>query len=154
MVPAKNEKRNRYYNAWLPSIFDDFFTDDFFPTRRQFASPAVNIKETDKDYEIQVAAPGMTKDDFRLELNEDNELVIELEKKSENENRNNGKESKDGTWLRREFAYSSYTQSFVVPEDVELDKISAKMEHGVLSISLPKKEVKKVDNGKKHITIL
>lgn len=152
MLPAtKNEKRNRYYNnAWLPSIFDDFFTDDFFPTRRQFATPAVNIKETDKDYEIQVAAPGMTKDDFKLELNEDNELVISLEKKVQDENEG----EKKGNWLRREFSYSSYTQSFVVPEDVEADKIGAKMEHGVLNITLPKKEVKKAESGSKHITIL
>lgn len=124
----------------LPSIFNDFFRDDYLgvPVRRQFATPAVNIKETDKQYDIQVAAPGMTKDDFHLSINSDNELVISLEKKQDNCPEKCNKEEK-ATWLRREFSYVSYSQNFIIPDDVEIEKISAKMEHGVLSIYLPKK---------------
>ena len=131
MLPSvRNSRRNQ--NVWLPSIFEDFFTDDFMgvPVSRQFATPAVNIKETEKNYDIQIAAPGMTKDDFKLSINENNELVISLEKNDKKEEKND-KDEKHGTC----------SQSFVIPEDVEIEKIGAKMEHGVLNIDLPKKEV-------------
>lgn len=156
MLPVvKNSRRNQ--NGWLPSLLDDFFNDDFMglPVSRQFATPAVNIKETDKNYDIQVAAPGMTKDDFKLSINEDNELVISLEKKEEQhegEGKSGKKEHQD-TWLRREFSYASYSQSFVIPDDVEVDKISAKMENGVLNIDLPKKEVQNEAPATRQITI-
>lgn len=80
----------------------------------------------------------MTKDDFHLSINSDNELVISLEKKQDNCPEKCNKEEK-ATWLRREFSYVSYNQNFIIPDDVEIEKISAKMEHGVLSIYLPKK---------------
>jgi HSP20 family protein len=135
-------------------MFEDFFSDDFLsvPVSRQFATPAVNIKESDKDYDIQIAAPGMTKDDFKLSINENNELVIALEK-NENKEEKNNKNEKNGTWLRREFSYASYSQSFVIPEDVEVEGISAKMEHGVLNIDLPKKEVVEKAPVTRQITI-
>lgn len=139
MLPVlRNSKRNENANTWLPSIFDDFFADEFmgFPVNRQFATPAVNIIEQDKQFDIQVAAPGMTKDDFKISINVDNELVIHLEKKNEDDH----KDEKKGTWLRREFSYASYSQSFTIPDEVEEDQITAKMENGVLNILLPKKE--------------
>ncbi len=142
MLPViRNSRRNQY--NWLPSIIEDFFRDDFtgVPVSRQFATPAVNVKETEKDYDIQIAAPGMTKDDFKINLNENNELMISLEKTDKKETKDEKNEEKNETWLRREFSYASYSQSFVVPEDVEPEKISAKMENGVLNIVLPKKEV-------------
>ena len=143
MLPTvRNSRRNQNASTWLPSMFDDFFNDDFLgvPVSRQFATPAVNIKETEKNYDIQIAAPGMTKDDFKLSINENNELVISLERNESKEDKND-KDEKHGTWLRREFSYASYSQSFVIPEDVEIEKIAAKMEHGVLNIDLPKKEI-------------
>lgn len=152
MLPVvKSTRRNQ--NGWLPSLLDDFFSEDFMgvPVSRQFATPAVNIRETEKNYDIQVAAPGMTKDDFKLSINEDNELVISLEKKDEKHE--GDKKEQQGTWIKREFAYASYSQSFVIPEDVELDKISAKMENGVLSIDLPKKEPKNEVPATRQITI-
>jgi HSP20 family protein len=155
MLPVvRNSRRNQNANVWLPSIFEDFFNDDFLgvPVSRQFATPAVNIKETEKDYDIQIAAPGMTKDDFKLNINENNELVISLEK-NENKEEKNDKNEKNGTWLRREFSYASYSQSFVIPEDVEVEKIAAKMEHGVLNIQLPKKEVVSKAPATRQITI-
>ena len=148
MLPARNyNRRNHNDNTWLPSILDDFFGDEFLgvPVARQFATPAVNIKETEKTYEIEVAAPGMTRDDFKISINSDNELVINLEKKAKEEQKNDKNDKKDakdnGTWLRREFSYATYSQSFVIPEDVDEENIGAKMENGVLTINLPKKAV-------------
>jgi len=155
MLPTvRNSRRNQNANTWLPSIFDDFFKDDFWgvPVSRQFATPAVNIKETEKTYDIQIAAPGMTKDDFKLSINENNELVISLEKNDSKEEKNE-KEENNGTWLRREFSYASYSQSFVIPDDVDVDKIGARMEHGVLNIDLPKKEIVNAAPATRQITI-
>lgn len=140
MLPLiRNSRRNQNANAWVPSFFEDVFNDDFWGASisKQFATPAVNIKESDKDYTIQIAAPGMTKNDFKININEYNELAICLEKKDEKEDKGKEKES----WLRREFSYTSYSQSFAIPEDVDETKISAKIENGVLNIDLPKKEV-------------
>ncbi|MBP5371069.1 MAG: Hsp20/alpha crystallin family protein [Bacteroidales bacterium] len=140
MLPLiRNSRRNQNANAWVPSFFEDVFNDDFWGASisKQFATPAVNIKESDKDYTIQIAAPGMTKNDFKININEYNELAIYLEKKDEKEDKGKEKES----WLRREFSYTSYSQSFAIPEDVDETKISAKIENGVLNIDLPKKEV-------------
>ena len=121
---------------WLPSILNGFFDDDFmgFTPAKQFASPAVNVLEDDKEYQIELAAPGMTKDDFKVRLENNDELVISLEKKEEH------KEGKKKNYLRREFSYASYRQSFIVPDEVDVQKIGAKIEDGVLRITLPKKE--------------
>ena len=150
MLPAA--RKNQYNTTWLPSIFDDFFKDEFMgvPVSRQFASPAINIRETEKDYEIQVAAPGMTKEDFHLDINENGELVISLEKK---ENKEQKDDKPKGAWLRREFSYASFSQRFVIPEDVELENIAAKMENGILSIDLPKKEVVETAPATRRIEI-
>jgi Molecular chaperone (small heat shock protein) len=130
MLPAR---RNQY---WLPSIFNDIFDDDFmgYTPAKQFASPAVNIIENEKDYQIEVAAPGMSKEDFKVRLENDNELVIALEKKNEDKH-----EKKN--YLRREFSYASFKQSFIIPDEVEAEGIGAAMVDGVLKITLPKKEV-------------
>lgn len=130
MLPAR---RNQY---WLPSIFNDIFDDDFmgYTPAKQFASPAVNIIENEKDYQIEVAAPGMSKEDFKVRLENDNELVISLEKKNEDKH-----EKKN--YLRREFSYASFKQAFIIPDEVEAEHIGAAMVDGVLKITLPKKEV-------------
>ena len=129
MLPAR---RNQY---WLPSIFNDIFDDDFmgYTPAKQFASPAVNIIENEKDYQIEVAAPGMSKEDFKVRLENDNELVISLEKKNEDKH-----EKKN--YLRREFSYASFKQAFIIPDEVEAEGINAAMVDGVLKITLPKKE--------------
>lgn len=126
----------RKYNnqEWLPSIFNDFF-DNNWMVRANATAPAINVIESDKDYKVEVAAPGMTKEDFNIHLSEDNELVISMEKKSENKEED--KENKK--YLRREFSYSKFEQALVLPEDVEKDKISANVTDGVLTIDLPKR---------------
>ncbi len=153
MLPViRNSRRNNESSSWLPSIFDDFFGDEFMgiPVSRQFATPAVNISENDKQYDIQIAAPGMTKGDFKISINENNELVISLEKKQQDEKKDENKK----TWLRREFSYASYSQSFVLPENVEEKNINAKMENGVLNIILPKKEEAEQKPATRQIEIL
>ena len=89
--------------------------------------------ENDKDYKVEMAAPGMTKDDFKVNVDENNNLTICMEKKEEKK-----EEKKDKKYLRREFSYSKFQQTILLPENVEKDKISAKVEHGILSIEIPK----------------
>lgn len=126
---------------WLPSLFNDFFGDEWVLNRaNQLSSPAVNIIENEKDFRIEIAAPGMTKEDFNVHVNAHDELVISLEKHSENEKKEDDKHAKKGTYLRREFSYSSFRQSFALPENVDKNKIEASIKHGVLTIDLPKRE--------------
>lgn len=134
---------------WLPELFNDLFDLDYVAPqyRRASSTPAINVIERDNEYEVEIAAPGMTKDDFKVNLTPDNELVISLEKKTENKNCESKEEcekkARKGQYLRREFSYTSFRQSFTLPEDIDAEKIGAAMEHGVLRIDLPKKEVKK-----------
>lgn len=127
-------------NQYLPSFWDNFFSRNMMDWDNQNFSttdttlPAVNVKENDEAFEIEVAAPGMTKNDFRVSL-ENNLLTISSEKKEEK------KEEEKGRFTRREFSYQSFQRSFTVPENlVEGDKISAKYCEGILCITLPKKE--------------
>lgn len=131
MMPTK---RN-YNQEWLPSIFNDFFDNEWM-AKANATAPAINVIESDKDYKVEVAAPGMTKEDFSIHLSEDNELVITMEKK--NEKKEEDKENKK--YLRREFSYSKFQQSLVLPDDVEKDKIGAAVNNGVLTIDLPKRQ--------------
>lgn len=127
---------------WLPSVFNDFFDNDWMEKANSTA-PAINVIESEKDYKIELAAPGMTKDDFNVRIDEDNCLVISMEKKSENKDENH-----NGRYLRREFSYSKFQQTMILPENVDKDHISAQVENGVLNIELPKlseEEVKKPD---------
>lgn len=127
-------KRN-YNQEWLPSIFNDFFDNEWM-AKANATAPAINVIESDKNYKVEVAAPGMTKEDFNIHLSEDNELVITMEKK--NEKKEEDKENKK--YLRREFSYSKFQQSLVLPDDVEKDKIGAAVNNGVLTIDLPKRQ--------------
>lgn len=125
--------RRNYSQEWLPSIFNDFFDNDWM-VKANATAPAINVIESDKDYKVEVAAPGMTKEDFNIHLSEDNELVISMEKKTENKEED--KENKK--YLRREFSYTKFQQALVLPDDVEKEKISANVTNGVLTIELPK----------------
>ena len=121
-------------------------------TTRRAGAPAVNIIENEKDYRIELAAPGMSKDDLKVSINEDNELVIAFEKQNGNENKDEKKEQK-GTYLRREFSYTSFRQSFTLPDDVDREGIAATMEHGVLTVELPKKDTTKETPASRQIEI-
>ena len=149
---------------WLPDLFNDLFDDNWIVPQYKHASstPAINVIERDNEYEVEVAAPGMTKDDFKVNLTPDNELVICLEKKCEKNDRECDKKDekkeecnakKHGQYLRHEFSYTSFRQSFTLPETVDTEKIGAQMEHGVLKINLPKKEVVKEVPTNRNIEI-
>ncbi len=118
---------------WLPDIFNDFFDNDLM-VRTNATAPAINVIENEKDYKIEVAAPGMTKEDFNVHVDEDSNLVITMEKKNENKEEN----KKEGRYLRREFSYTKFQQALILPDDVDKEKISAEVNNGVLSVELPK----------------
>ena len=124
--------------AWLPSVFNDLFDTDFMPRANQTA-PAINVKETDKAYIVELAAPGMKKEDFNVHINDDGNLIIKMEQKEEKKD-----EDKSTRYLRREFSYSKYEQTLILPDDVEKEQIKARVEHGVLTVELPKHEEQKV----------
>ena len=120
----------KYYNQnWLPSIFNDFFDNDWME-KTNATAPAINVIESEKNYKVEVAAPGMTKDDFNIHLGDDNELVISMEKKVENED----KDKENKKYLRREFSYTKFQQSLYLPDNVDKEKISANVSDGVLTI--------------------
>lgn len=144
MVPARRNNQN-----WLPSIFNDFFDNEWLE-KRNSTSPAVNIIENEDEFRIEVAAPGMTKEDFHVDVNPDNELVISMEKKNEEKEED---PKKKGTYLRREFSYSRFQQSLLLPDNVETEKISAKVEHGVMTIDIPKKKVEEKAPASRRIEI-
>lgn len=125
----------RKYNGqnWLPSLFDDLF-DNTWMERTSMKTPAINVIESADEYKVEVAAPGMTKEDFQITLGADNELVITMEKKNETKE----EDKKEKKYLRREFSYSKFCQSFVLPENVDKERIGAAISDGVLTVSLPK----------------
>ena len=126
-------------NGWFPTMFEDFFNTDFMP-RANTTAPAVNVKEDEKSYVMELAAPGIKKEYCRVSINDEGNLTIAIENKQEHKH-----EDKHHHYLRREFSYSNYEQNYTLPEDVVKDKISAKVENGILTVTLPKvkKEEKK-----------
>lgn len=141
MMPAKRSQN------WLPGIFNDFFGNEWVE-KTNAASPAINIKESDSEYKVEVAAPGMTKDDFSIKIDADNQLIVSMEKKEEHKD-----ENKKEKYLRREFAYTQFQQIMILPDNVEKDKIEAKVENGVLQIDIPKKQIAVEENKVKEIAI-
>ena len=121
-------------NSWMPDVFNDFFDTDFMP-RANATAPAINVKETEKDYTVEVAAHGLKKGDFTINLNDEGNLVIKMEKKNEAKD-----ENKKEHYLRREFSYSKFEQTLLLPDDVDKEKIAANVSDGVLNIELPKIE--------------
>lgn len=124
----------RTNDSWLPDIFNDFF-DNSWMERPTYTAPAINVMENEHEYEVELAAPGLDKEDFKVHVDGEGNLHIEMEKKTE------AKEGKKhGRYLRREFSYEKFQQTLLLPDDVDADKIEAKVEKGILGIHLPKKE--------------
>ena len=127
-----------YRNAWLPEVFNDFFDNNYMP-KANATAPAINVLESKTDYRVELAAPGMRKEDFDVNINTDGDLVIKMDRKGE-------KRDENVHYLRREFSYTKYEQTLILPDDVDKQKISANVADGVLTIVLPKivKEEQKI----------
>lgn len=122
----------RTSNNWLDNAFNDLFSDSAL-SRMNSTAPAVNVKDTENAYVMEVAVPGIKKEFCRVNIDDDGNLEIAIENKLEHK-----EEDKKEHYLRREFSYSNYQQSYILPEDVDREKISAKVLNGVLEIELPK----------------
>ena len=118
--------------GFFPSFFNDFFNDSWITPQFHSTSPAINVSEDDKGYKLEIAAPGMTKEDFNISIS-DGDIVIAMEKKNENKD-----ENKEKKYIRREFSYSKYEQRLALPDNVEKQNITAQMTDGVLYIDIPK----------------
>ncbi|MBP3408132.1 MAG: Hsp20/alpha crystallin family protein [Bacteroidaceae bacterium] len=143
---------------WIPSIFNDFFNNELL-VRNSCTAPAINVFETEKEYKVEVAAAGMCKDDFKISIDSENDLTITMEKncncgcdskekgcstdkgdgKSCGTEKGEEKEECKGRYIRREFSYSKFQQTLIMPENADTAKIEAKVKHGVLCIRIPKK---------------
>ena len=130
-------------NSWIPTVFNDLCYSDLMPKVNQTA-PAINVKESDKAYTVELAAPGMKKEDFNVHINDEGNLVVKLESKQEHK-----EEDKNTRYLRREFSYSKFEQTLILPDDVKKDAISAKVDNGVLTVELPKIVEEKVKVSRK-----
>ena len=147
MLPAR--RFNGQYG--LTDFFNDFF--DNRPLERVgVTSPAINVKENDTGYKIEVAAPGMCKDDFKIHLNRDGNLVIEMEKQGCG-CKGKEKENKECKYLRKEFSYSKFTQTLLLPDNADRENIDAQVVNGILKVRIPKIEKPKPEDENKMIEV-
>jgi len=137
----------RRTQTWLPSIFNDFFDNNWIE-RANRTAPAINVIEKEKEYDVEIAAPGMTRDDFKLSLDGCDDLIISMEKQNDNKH-----SDQQGQYLRREFSYSKFQQTLTLPDDVNREGIAAQMTDGVLTITLPKKNVEETKPETRQIEI-
>ena len=118
-------------NNWLPEVFNDFLNNNTM-NRTSATAPAINVLESEHSYTVELAAPGLTKGDFDVNVNADGDLTIRMEKHAT-------EEETQGRYLRREFAYAKYEQTLILPDDVDKEKIAARVADGILTVELPKK---------------
>ncbi len=139
-----------FRNRNLPDLFDEFFNSNLLPNFVEEgawkSTPAVNIYENNEKFEIEVAAPGLEKEDFKIDLKNDH-LLVYSEKKDKKEEKEKGKV------VRSEFRYSSFQRSFALPKEVDVAAIKATHKNGVLTIELPKKTEYK-ENWSRQIEIM
>jgi HSP20 family protein len=141
MLPIRKKEN------WLPSIFNDVFDNDWM-FKSRVSSPAVNVIDSEKEYTVEIASPGMSKDDFSIRVDDDNDcLVISMEKKNAQEDK------KEGRYLRREFSYAQSQHILTLPDNVDKDKIEAQIKDGILRIELPKKSEKEIQKKQRLIEI-
>ena len=167
MLPAKRINGQN----WLPDFFNDFFEGNNL-SRLNGASPAMNVFEDDQAYYLEVAAPGMCKDDFQVHISKDGNLVIEMEKKCDDkeccpdekkedkkddkeckDKECKGKECKNKRYLRREFSYTKFHQTLGLPENADKNGIEATVKHGVLHIIIPKLSSAQIEAENKVIEV-
>ena len=143
MLPAKRINGQN----WLPDFFNDFFEGNAL-SRFSGSTPAMNVKEDDNAYHLELAAPGMCKEDFNVHISKDGNLVIEMEKKCENKEC-----KKEGKYLRKEFSYNKFHQTLLLPENAERDNIEAHVKDGVLHVRIPKLSLEKEETEKRLIEV-
>jgi HSP20 family protein len=124
-TPAKRTQN------WLPGIFNECFGNEGI-AKANASAPALNIVETEKEYIVEMAVPGVTKDDFCVTVDKHDQLIVTVE------SRNSEEHDKKGKFLRREFSYSQFQQTLILPENVNKDEIQATQCNGVLTITIPK----------------
>lgn len=132
LVKFNPEKKNNVLLPGFNDIFESVLEDNFFSTRRMSNVPSVNISDSPDAYHIELAAPGLRKEDFKVNVERDM-LTISTEKKTESS-------EGDKSYTRREFNYTAFTRSFTLPESADVDRIQASYQEGVLKLHLPKKE--------------
>ena len=141
-------RNNNSVSNWLNSWFNDNFFDTDLMPQMNATAPAVNVKEDEKSYTMEIAAPGLKKDMVKMNIDKDGYLNISIEHKAEKKD-----EKKDEHYLRREFSYSNYSQSYALPEDANKEKISAEVNDGVLKIEIPKVAEEEKKENVKHIEV-
>ena len=137
-------RRNNSVSNWLDSWFNDNFFNTSLMPHMNATAPAVNVKESATAYTMEVAAPGLKKDMVKMNIDKDGYLNVSIESKDE---------KKEEHYLRREFSYSSYSQSYALPEDADQEKISAEVSDGVLKIEIPKTAKEEKKDDVKHIEV-
>lgn len=139
-------RRNNNSN-WMTNMFDDFFDTDWMP-RMNCTAPAVNVKENENNYQMDIAAPGLKKEYCRVDIDNDGNLEVKLENKMEHK-----QENKREHYLRREFSYDDYEQTYTLPEDVDKQNISAKVENGILTVTMPKLKKEEEKKSERKIEV-
>ena len=137
-------RRNNSVSNWLDSWFNDNFFNTSLMPHMNATAPAVNVKESATAYTMEVAAPGLKKDMVKMNIDKDGYLNVSIENKDE---------KKEEHYLRREFSYSSYSQSYALPENADQEKISAEVSDGVLKIEIPKTAKEEKKDDVKHIEV-
>lgn len=140
-------RRNNDFD-WLNNWFDDNFFNTPVMAQTTTTAPAVNVKEDNKQYVMEVAVPGLKKEQVNMSIDKDGYLTLSIENKNEQKDENKKEHN-----LRREFSYTSYRQSYALPDNVNADKIEANVADGVLKVVLPKVEKKEEKEDVKHIEV-
>lgn len=140
MVPNTNKPNKS--SGLLPAFFNNYWNDDFFHNFFDGGVPATNVVENKKEFKIEVSTPGLSKEDFKIEINK-NILSITAEKRIEKEEKDENEKI-----LRHEFGYTSFSRRFSIPEGINTENITATQKNGVLKIVLPKEEKAKEDKVK------
>lgn len=149
MLPAR--RFNGQYG--LTDFFNDFFDNHSFE-KVGSTTPAINVKENDKGYRLEIAAPGMCKDDFKIHINRQGNLVVEMEKTDCGcKDKEKEGEKKDCRYLRKEFSYSRFSQTLILPDNADKDAIDATVRNGILYVDIPKAVKEKVEDEKRVIEV-
>jgi HSP20 family protein len=146
MLPSR-----RFNQYGLTDFFNDFFENKALE-KVSGTAPAINVLENEKEYKLEVAAPGMCKDDFKVHLNKDGNLVIEMEKK-DCECKGKEEDKKECRFLRKEFSYSKFSQTLLLPDNADKEGIEAQVNNGILKVTIPKQEKAKNEDTKREIEV-